>query len=60
MGYIRSNEDYYVNQGVDPNTARAWDQAEKELGHDGGFCNPRKAKEFDERVDEIRHEEDHP
>lgn len=45
MGYIRSNEDYYINQGMCPNNARRQVKRDKvSRGIDHGICNPYKSK----------------
>lgn len=39
---------------MNPSEARAHVEAEKECGHDGGYCNPRKAKEYAEALERAK------
>lgn len=52
MGYIRSDEDYYVSTGMSPE--RASQQVELDKHNiDYGYCNPQKAKSAAEQEREI-------
>jgi hypothetical protein len=54
MGYIRSDEDYYVDQGMDPCSAAKQVRRDKlSSGVDHGFCNPQKSKIADEEEIEV-------
>lgn len=57
MGYIRSNEDYYVSTGMTPRQAKIQVELDKR-GIDSGFCNPRKIKEEAEAIADIEAELD--
>lgn len=59
MGYIRDDGDYYISLGMSPKKAAAQVEAERRCGHDGGYCNPRKAKEFNEAMNEVEAEQRH-
>lgn len=50
MAYIRDNIEYLQSLGFSYKEAKAMIKAEEDLGHDGGYCNPRKVKEYDETV----------
>lgn len=58
MGYIRTDEDYYESLGMSPKEAAAQAEAERRCGHSGGYCNPRKATEFADTVEEVRKEQE--
>ena len=54
MGYIRSNPDWYENQGMSPSEAERQVKKDKMTESiDYGFCNPIKAKFASEEEDEI-------
>lgn len=54
MSYIRSDEDYYINCGMCPANAKRQVLKDKLMGNiDPGFCNPRKAKKYAEKEDEV-------
>jgi hypothetical protein len=56
MGYIRSNEEWYLSQGMSYKEALIQCEMDR-LGRnniDYGFCNPRKIKLADEQEEEIR------
>ncbi|MDP1695285.1 MAG: hypothetical protein Q8L29_00025 [archaeon] len=44
MGYIRSNEDFYMAQGCSSREAEVRVEADKK-NVDSGFCNPRKIRD---------------
>lgn len=53
MGYIRSNIDYYMNQGMSEKQARIKCRVDKLMhGKDPGVCNPMKARDYQEDLDE--------
>ena len=61
MGYIRSNEDYYISEGMSPDNAKLQVEMDR-LGAnsiDYGYCNPRKAKIAQEDEDALREEAQH-
>jgi hypothetical protein len=43
MGYIRSDEDYYISLGMSPKKAAVQAELDRR-GVDYGYCNPIKAK----------------
>ena len=53
MGYIRSNEDWYISQGMSPKEAHI-QEAIDEAHLDYGYCDPRKAKDSAEDEQVIR------
>jgi hypothetical protein len=55
MGYIRTNEDYYISCGYSPREAEIKSKMD-EQGVDYGYCNPMKAKIADEQEKKIRQE----
>lgn len=57
MGYIRSNEDYYVSTGMSQRGAKIQVELDKRA-IDSGLCNPRKIKEEAEAVAEIEEQLD--
>lgn len=49
MGYIRSNQDWYENQGISPAAAARQVRKDQLMGSvDHGYCNPHKAREADD------------
>lgn len=41
---------------MNPREAAIQAEAERRCGHDGGYCNPRKVKELNEAIEEVRRE----
>lgn len=61
MGYIRSNEDYYIAQGMTPRQAEIQCEMDR-LGADRidhGYCNPIKAKLAADEEDCLRKKAEH-
>lgn len=52
MGYIRSNEDYYVSTGYSPEQAKVEAEMDRR-SCDLGFCNPIKAKMYEEERKDV-------
>ena len=42
MGYIRSDEDYYISTGMSPEQAQEQVRKDEQGECDRGFCNPLK------------------
>jgi hypothetical protein len=49
MSYIRSDEEWYMNQGMSPEQAKKRCRIDQMMeGKDPGVCNPIKAKQYAE------------